>query len=469
MKQIGYVLSGCDQSRISFVVMEDSKVYVNNYYFINHPSSLSGEFNPVLLRVYKITPYNPEMTIGSFGPIAGKKGEKAYYGKKLEYLVAWAEVLGYISWDGKWRRLECSPNTWDLVYEPTYEELEGFFIKLSSKSLSDRADFSIAIGRHRGLNIPFHLDLNAIAKGHIFVAGMSVDYAEPLIYMVNGIIHIEKIGEFVDRFFADDSEGSIPVEGVYIPSFNPETYEVGWRPVAEVIRHRYAGVLVRIFTETGRSITVTPGHSVFVLRDGEVSTIPASEIRVGDYLVAPSEIPMGSRPVTEIDILEVLGNSSDNRSIYLHNVPESVYERFDEDNLWFKGDRGLRLRWRRKKILPIRYARLLMFEEKTSIKIAARRGIEIPAIIKVDEEFARLMGYYVAKGNTRANKGRSYNVVFNLGLNDLDIIEDIRRIISRLTVSTKVSVIKNSSSYRIIIYDKVLTLLFRNLAPGNAR
>lgn len=173
MKQIGYVLSGCDQSKVSFVVMEDCKVYVNNYYFINHPSSSTGEFNPVLLRVYKITPYNPEMTIGSFGPIAGKKGEKAYYGKKLEYLVAWAEVLGYISWDGKWRRLECSPNTWDSVYEPTYEELEGFFVKLSSKSLSDRADFPIAIGRHRGLNIPFHLDLNAIAKGHMFVAGMT--------------------------------------------------------------------------------------------------------------------------------------------------------------------------------------------------------------------------------------------------------------------------------------------------------
>jgi len=173
LRQIGYVLSGCNQNRVSFVVMEDAEVYVNGYYFINHPLSPVGEFNPVLLRVHKITPYNPEMTVGSFGPIAGKKGEKAYYGKKLEYLVAWAEVLGYISWDGKWRRLECSPNTWDSVYEPNQEELKGFFLKLSGRRLIDRTDFPVKIGRHRGLDMPFYLDLNAIAKGHMFVAGMT--------------------------------------------------------------------------------------------------------------------------------------------------------------------------------------------------------------------------------------------------------------------------------------------------------
>jgi len=470
LRQIGYVLSGCNQNRVSFVVMEDAEVYVNGYYFINHPLSPVGEFNPVLLRVHKITPYNPEMTVGSFGPIAGKKGEKAYYGKKLEYLVAWAEVLGYISWDGKWRRLECSPNTWDSVYEPNQEELKGFFLKLSGRRLIDRTDFPVKIGRHRGLDMPFYLDLNAIAKGHMFVAGMSVEYNEPLIYMDHGRIRIEKIGEFVDRFFSDDSaEGSVRVDDIYVPSFDPETYEICWKPVTEVIRHEYHSSLVKLTVETGRSITVTPDHSVFVLRDCRILTVPASEIKVGDYLVIPSKIPPAQHPISEIDVSEILLKAGYEKGIYLHNVPDNVYERFDSEGLWSREDVPRRLSWRRKGILPLRYARFLTLEEKIKTVLTARRGIEFSTIIKLDGGFARLLGYYVAEGSAIINDERGYRVVFDLGYDDVDIVEDIRGIIGRLASKDRIKVLKKHSSYRVIVCDKVLAVLLKSLVPGRAR
>ena len=39
VKPVGYALSGCTHDFLSFVVMEDSRVKVNYFYFIDHPSN----------------------------------------------------------------------------------------------------------------------------------------------------------------------------------------------------------------------------------------------------------------------------------------------------------------------------------------------------------------------------------------------------------------------------------------------
>jgi len=171
-------MSGCTQRLIPFVVKEDREVYVNMYYFIPHPTTSRIDENgryidltPVLVRVFGVTPYNPEMSRGQTGPIAGKKGEKAQYGKRLEYKVAWAEVLGYYARNGKWFSLECAPGTWDPVFEGTEEEIAHFFGVTQENPKGD--SMFVRVGKHRGLRVPVHIDLNAIAKGHLFVAGMT--------------------------------------------------------------------------------------------------------------------------------------------------------------------------------------------------------------------------------------------------------------------------------------------------------
>jgi len=177
MREIGYIMSGCSQNLVPFVVKETEKAYVNKYYFISHPTQSRGDlFAPVLIRVFRVTPYNPEMSRGRPGPIAGKKGEPAHYGKQLEYDVAWAEVLGYFNENGKWYGLECAPGTWDPVFEPDAEEIESFFAFTSNHRPNGAPMLEqhlVQIGRHRGLTIPIFLDLNGIAKAHLFVAGMT--------------------------------------------------------------------------------------------------------------------------------------------------------------------------------------------------------------------------------------------------------------------------------------------------------
>jgi len=166
LKPIGYALSGCTHDLLSFVVMEGAQVKVNHFYFIEHPLRL-GTY--VLSRVFRVQPYNPEMVTGRIGPLAGKKGYRADYGKRLEYIIALAEVLGYYDERGKWRTMEVAPSPWDCVYEPSEEFLKKFFAFRGGSSDS----LMLAVGKIRGTNIPAYIDLNAIAKGHMFIAGMT--------------------------------------------------------------------------------------------------------------------------------------------------------------------------------------------------------------------------------------------------------------------------------------------------------
>ncbi|MHA1710787.1 MAG: hypothetical protein ACTSUS_01775, partial [Candidatus Freyarchaeota archaeon] len=103
MKPIGYALSGCTHDTLTFVAIETERVKVNHFYFIEHPANPEI---PVLTRTFRIQPYNPEMITGRTGPLAGKKGRKADYGKRLEYTVAFAEILGYYDERRRWRTLE---------------------------------------------------------------------------------------------------------------------------------------------------------------------------------------------------------------------------------------------------------------------------------------------------------------------------------------------------------------------------
>ncbi|HDN01565.1 MAG TPA: hypothetical protein ENF42_01170, partial [Candidatus Bathyarchaeota archaeon] len=122
---VGYALSGCTHDLLIFVVMENRRVKVNNFYFIEHPLYPG---TPVLARTFRMRPYNPEMMTGRTGPLAGKKGRRADYGKRLEYIIAYAEILGYYDEKRKWRMMDVAPSPWDYVYEPSEDELMKFFI-----------------------------------------------------------------------------------------------------------------------------------------------------------------------------------------------------------------------------------------------------------------------------------------------------------------------------------------------------
>src|SRR5438874_3576559 len=79
------------------------------------------------------------------------------------------------------------------------------------------------------------------------------------------------------------------IEGWYALSTTADGRS-GFRPVRHIVRHPYKGRLTHIKTQLGETI-VTPNHSVFGAKDGQLSAVEAGQLGVGDSLAHVAKIP----------------------------------------------------------------------------------------------------------------------------------------------------------------------------------
>ncbi|WP_254864370.1 DNA-directed DNA polymerase II large subunit [Halovivax gelatinilyticus] len=107
-----------------------------------------------------------------------------------------------------------------------------------------------------------------------------------------GTVREEPIERFVESRLTDPREDDFGTliqdleSSVLVPSINAEGVPVT-RPVETVSKHPAPDHLVRIETRDGRSLTVTPDHTMVVWNDG-LDRIPASELEIGDEIPTPS-------------------------------------------------------------------------------------------------------------------------------------------------------------------------------------
>lgn len=119
-----------------------------------------------------------------------------------------------------------------------------------------------------------------------------------------------RIGEFVDSLI--EAEHSRLVKGVeceILPLEKPlevvtvdlETLELKRGFVTRVSRHRAPDSFVRLRFSNGREILVTPEHPIFIFSDGYIKTVPASDVKPGDWAIGVRELPEITelRPVEE--------------------------------------------------------------------------------------------------------------------------------------------------------------------------
>ncbi len=79
-----------------------------------------------------------------------------------------------------------------------------------------------------------------------------------------------------------------------------------FRPILQIIRHRYEGKLVRLRTRYGETI-VTPNHSVFTIRDGRIEPVLAEEMTEGSLLAQVNRVPNVKAVPLNADLARLLG------------------------------------------------------------------------------------------------------------------------------------------------------------------
>jgi len=167
-----------------------------------------------------------------------------------------------------------------------------------------------------GAGITDQFDINKLRYAKIII--MSVDGQETsFIQTPHGETKCIKIGEFIDSAI----ENKWNISKYKILCFNLKTRKSQFKPIKAVIRHPIDEPLYEIKTSYGRNVKITSSHSVFVYEDDKVKLKKGNEIKRGDKIVAPKNLPLYNYDYSKkIDILSILIKNK-------HQIKGDVYVR----------------------------------------------------------------------------------------------------------------------------------------------
>jgi chromosome segregation protein len=134
-----------------------------------------------------------------------------------------------------------------------------------------------------------------------------------------------KIGDLVEASLQNASSREALDDGfltydnpnnISILSLNPQTHSIESRLVSAFIKRRSPAYLLKIVTKSGRTVITTHYHPFFTIKDGQIVSLKAEELRVGIRIAAPRFIP-SSQPSTSLDLMSILQSISKEDNLYV--------------------------------------------------------------------------------------------------------------------------------------------------------
>ena len=190
-------------------------------------------------------------------------------------------------------------------------------------------------------------------------------------------------------------------------SFDPDTFEVSYHPVTGW----YEGPPDRIFDvilASGRRVRVTAGHNLFTLdRDGELSKVRTGELATGTLVAIPGGIPA---PTDRAPTLSLASMATEDQLHYVMLEGEAVESLFgnraDTVASMLKGiGIGHVSYYRKRARLHAGLALQFIDADDETLRISAHGSTRsLPNRIDVNEDFAWLLGLYVAEGYRRSKQ-----------------------------------------------------------------
>ena len=286
----------------------------------------------------------------------------------------------------------------------------------------------------------------------------SITYQTPVIIRENGRIKLAEVGRLLDFYFENNKnlvekshDGSCEIlrNGFSIESlsFNNRDLSLSYHVVSSLIRHKVNSDIYRLTLQNGRQVEITPYHSLFTLKNGEVVPIKGSDVAVSSPLIVPKIWPEVEQPIKSIDLIDeflrldtgktaktniygltqLLSEDIDLASKIKSQIPQWVKSRH-RANIWQD--------YMRYEYLPFNYIRFLLPEDLEKIKSVYPKlgnknnsGWEIPFKIPVTREFLELLGIFAAEGSISVSnkKNGSCRVTFSFGAHEKEFIDYAKR------------------------------------------
>ena len=304
-----------------------------------------------------------------------------------------------------------------------------------------------------------------LLNGHSHKVRTLMEYFNEL--QKNKIITKRQIGEISILY---------PKEAIKTLSFNRTTHKAEFAPV-KAFSLRPGGIGLRITTAGNHRVEVSTKHPMITDEQGEWFVKHAEDLAVGDRLPLLQDFPQRGGLRQEIDLIQAMPKEWHGR--YRVKRKEGTW-REDKAMLEVKKHTGKKasnfyhlnylplsiyLELERKGVMPVAH--------KDAVLVSGRGGGSfqaIPAVIKFDAAFARLVGYYLSEGCI-THEAKAARVRFTFNRNETETITDCCSLIKKLGVlrfsryedkQFQASQIKISSELIAYLFEKVLCLGVRS-------
>ena len=236
----------------------------------------------------------------------------------------------------------------------------------------------------------------------------SVDWTEKLLYTKNGKTIVEPIGKMIDRLLTIEPENITKIEenrteylplseGYMIPSCD-ENGNTNWYRIEAVTRHLPVGKLVRVVTQSGRTVTATQSKSFLVWDGTKFEGVLGSDVKVGDMLPTTTSL---RKPTVEHSYFDMETIFPKNKYLYTTELIKARKHRFSGKQGWLDSN-GVHF--------TVPYNRPDgCFGRRKSYFLSCEPGFvyihtgasfvsHIPDKIPLDNDFGFLIGIYLAEG-----------------------------------------------------------------------
>jgi DNA topoisomerase VI subunit A len=295
---------------------------------------------------------------------------------------------------------------------------------------------------------------------------------EEILVKVDGSLSSMEVKEVYDAYLKG--------KNIFVVSFDEKMKPVFSRLILMSRRKARADEkMYEIETRSGSSIFVSEDHKVPVIHPEGIVNKPAKEIREGEYVLEAKDISVLSEGIEnlKLDVIEFLLRKHPEKLNRIRICGEPIKRILNSIKFdwWFKKKdtvyQELINSWKKRCSMPLTY--YLKFEKdrskrselKVFFKGCPKRNA-IPAILDVNVEFAKLLGYYVAEGHVTKNL-----IFWTFGKRERELQKELLELI-RSVFKLEPRVYRKSKKYssiQIMCGNKIAGILFKELCGSGAK
>lgn len=299
---------------------------------------------------------------------------------------------------------------------------------------------------------------------------------ESLVQLSDG--SIERIDRIVEEGIRSrgtlTEDGFIaPGNGVEVMCLDFDTLKIINKPIKAFVKKTSPEKLLKIKTRSGKEVTTTKYHPLFILKNGKVVPARADELRIGQRVAIPRGIDFEPKSNKFLELLEII------------NPDDNIYIPYKEEFEFILRSIKVNLSWKEvsEKIGISQYVIKGLLDKQAIklaylIKILRYGGISDSDIIElIDEirmngkntkfnfsnspEFSRFFGYVLAEGRLTP----SSNIWFTNG--NEDIVEDYVGLVKKLFNKNPLVREYKAGCWDVIFYSEPLRLILKKLGMAS--